>query len=168
MRPNPDVFKGRLIKMVEILEHSNILEVKSGIICHQVNCIGAMGAGLALQIRNKWPVVFKNYKEECKLHAKDPTRLLGKVQDTFISENLVIANCFGQVYPGRNGVMTNYDAWDEILNNLNDVGNFFSLELHFPYMIGCGLAGGNWDVIFGKIMDKFGEGKSTKVFIHRL
>ena len=168
MRPNPDVFKGRLIGMVEILEHSNILEVKSGIICHQVNCIGAMGAGLALQIKNKWPVVFKNYKEECKLHAKDPTRLLGKVQDTFISENLVIANCFGQVYPGRNGVMTNYDAWDEILDKLNDICNFFSLELHFPYMVGCGLAGGDWNTILGKIKAKFGSPSSTKVFIHRL
>jgi O-acetyl-ADP-ribose deacetylase (regulator of RNase III) len=48
--------------MIEIVEHSNLLEVKSGIICHQVNCIGAMGTGIALQIRNKWPVVFNDYK----------------------------------------------------------------------------------------------------------
>ena len=28
------------------------------VICHQVNCCGVMGAGLAKQIRDKWPVVF--------------------------------------------------------------------------------------------------------------
>lgn len=27
------------------------------VICHQVNCCGVMGAGLAKQIRDKWPVV---------------------------------------------------------------------------------------------------------------
>ena len=153
--------------MVEIVEHSNLLEVKSGIICHQVNCIGAMGTGIALQIRNKWPEVFKDYKNECNLFSDEPKKLLGKVQDTLISDNLVVANCFGQIYPGRNGIMTNYSAWDEILDNLNDLSNFFSLELHFPWMIGCGLAGGDWDTMLGKIQSKFGR-SSTKVFIHHL
>lgn len=153
--------------MVEILEHSNLLNVKSGIICHQVNCVGAMGAGLALQIKNKWPVVFKHYKDECEIFAKDPNKLLGQVQDTLVSNDLVVANCFGQVYPGRNGTMTNYLAWNEILDKLNDLSNFFSLELHFPYMIGCGLAGGDWNTMFDKIQRKFGSMK-PKVFIHKL
>lgn len=153
--------------MIEIVEHSNLLETKSGIICHQVNCIGAMGAGIALQIKNKWPVVFDNYKKECNLFVNNPKRLLGRVQDTLVSDNLVVANCFSQVYPGRNGVMTDYKAWDEILDNLNDLSNFFSLELHFPYMIGCGLSGGDWNTILGKIKTKFGQ-SNTKVFIHHL
>lgn len=153
--------------MIEIVEHSNLLEVKSGIICHQVNCIGAMGAGIALQIKNKWPVVFNDYKKECQLFVHNPKKLLGKVQDTLVSDKLVVANCFGQVYPGRNGIMTDYQAWDDILEKLNDLSNFFSLELHFPYMVGCGLAGGNWDTMLNKIRDKF-ESTNTKVFIHKL
>ena len=94
--------------MVEIVNNSNLLDVKSGIICHQVNCIGAMGAGIALQIKNKWPVVFNDYKKECQLFVHNPKKLLGKVQDTLVSDKLVVANCFGQVYPGRNGIMTDY------------------------------------------------------------
>lgn len=31
------------------------------VICHQVNCCGVMGAGLAKQIRDKWPVVFDEF-----------------------------------------------------------------------------------------------------------
>lgn len=34
-------------------------------ICQQVNCRGVMGAGLALQIRNKWPVVYRRYLGLC-------------------------------------------------------------------------------------------------------
>jgi len=33
----------------------DILTVKKGYVCHQVNIQGIMGAGLALQIKNKWP-----------------------------------------------------------------------------------------------------------------
>lgn len=153
--------------MVEILEHSNLLEVKSGIICHQVNCIGAMGAGLALQIKNKWPVVFKNYKDECSVFAENPSKLLGHVQETLVSSNLVVANCYGQVYPGRKGVMTEYDAWDSILDKLIDISNFYSLDIHFPWRIGCGLGGGDWDSMYNKIADAFGT-TGVQVFIHQL
>ena len=85
--------------MIEIVEHSNLLEVKSGIICHQVNCIGAMGAGLALNIRNKWPIVFNQYKEDCKCFMTHPDKMLGHVLDVSAEPSLVVANCFGQVFP---------------------------------------------------------------------
>ena len=62
--------------MVEIVEHSDLLKVKKGIVCHQVNCIGVMGAGIAQDIRTKWPAVYRNYKADCDLFASDPRRLL--------------------------------------------------------------------------------------------
>jgi len=34
-------------------------------------------------------------------------------------------------------------------------------------MIGCGLAGGDWDTMLKKIQSKFGQ-SNTKVFIHHL
>ena len=35
------------------------------IICQQVNCMGVMGAGLAAQIRRKWPNVYNEYRKRC-------------------------------------------------------------------------------------------------------
>ena len=37
---------------------------KSGadLICHQVNCQGVMGSGIAKQVREKYPKVYKEYK----------------------------------------------------------------------------------------------------------
>lgn len=62
--------------------------------------------------------------------------------------------------------MTDYDAWDKILDKLRDLRNYFHLDLHFPWMIGCGLAGGNWDVMFKKIYDMFNIG-SDIIYIHK-
>ena len=81
--------------MVETLERSNLLEVRSGILCHQVNCIGLMGAGLALQIRNKWPNVFSKYREHCEQFMTHPEMLLGHVLNVAVGPTLVVANCFG-------------------------------------------------------------------------
>jgi len=38
--------------MIKII-NGNILDAKETFICHQVNCQGVMGAGLAKAIRNK-------------------------------------------------------------------------------------------------------------------
>lgn len=152
--------------MVEVVENSNLLDVQRGIICHQTNCIGVMGGGIALQIREKWPKVYKEYSIECALFKKDPKCLLGHAQDIIVKENLVVANCYGQVFPGC-GLMTDYKAWDTILDNLRDLSNFFNLDLHFPWLVGCGLAGGDWNVMRKKIENAF-SGPSAKVFIHRL
>ena len=43
----------------------SLLEADADIICHQVNCQGAMGAGVAKQIADKWPNVKKEYVKFC-------------------------------------------------------------------------------------------------------
>ena len=152
--------------MVEVIENSNLLDVQRGIICHQTNCIGVMGGGVALQIRKKWPKVYNEYLEDCKCFEKSPQRMLGHVQDILVKDGLVVANCYGQVFPGH-GCMTDYKAWDLILDKLSDISNYFSLDLHFPWMVGCGLAGGDWETMLGKINKAFGK-SSIDVFIHKL
>lgn len=46
-----------IIKLVQ----GNILDAPENIIVHQVNCKGVMGAGLALQIKSKYPKAFTEY-----------------------------------------------------------------------------------------------------------
>lgn len=60
------------------------------VICHQVNCCGVMGAGLAKQIRDKWPVVFDEYKKICGADK------LGNSQTVQVAPQLYVANLFGQ------------------------------------------------------------------------
>ncbi len=73
-----------------------------GIIGHGVNCQGVMGSGVALAIRNKYPVVFEKYKEFCDA-AASPEMLLGQVQLVEIQPDLYVANMFTQLSFGRDG-----------------------------------------------------------------
>ena len=53
--------------MINIVK-GNILNATEDIICQQVNCKGVMGAGLAKQIKEKYPEVFESYSEFYKIN----------------------------------------------------------------------------------------------------
>ena len=59
------------------LKNGNILESDANIICHQVNCQGVMGAGLALQIRKRYPSAFEEYRGTCTKSRRESARPYG-------------------------------------------------------------------------------------------
>lgn len=112
------------------------------IICHQVNCFGRMGAGLAKQIRNKFPEVFSAY-ETMTNNESDRMSLLGNAQVINVGDNLYVANIFGQYGFGRSGRYTDYIA---VMRAFRVIANSYpDAILRIPYKIGCGLGGGDWD-----------------------
>lgn len=124
----------------------DLLEADADIICHQVNCQGVMGAGIAKQIADKWPYVKKEYTEFCS-QRKQKEDLLG---DTLLvpsngvqrkGEPLIL-NIFGQFYYGHDGVYTDYSALTKAFRKMNRL--YKGKTLAFPYGFGCGLAGGDW------------------------
>lgn len=132
----------------------DILSVTQGIIVQQVNCKGVMGAGLALQIRNKYPVVYEKYKITCNKFK--PEELLGKVQLIKVAPNLYVANFFAQLDYGRDKCQTDYDAFESCLDKLREkLYDAPNIPVYFPHKIGCGLAGGNWEEIEELIMMYF-------------
>lgn len=107
------------------------------IICHQVNCRAAMGAGLARQIRDKWPVVFEEYVKVCN------PKKLGDFQV------VQVANLFGQSSFGRDKRQTNYAALGTAL--FRAMKEHPNATFRVPYGLGCGLAGGNWVTVLNLI-----------------
>ena len=89
-----------------------ILNVKKGIICQQVNCMGVMGCGLALAIRNKWPIVYVSYKKQ--IHKAG----LGKIQLVRVDDDLFVGNLFAQYRYGREKCHTNYQAMKTCLEKV--------------------------------------------------
>lgn len=124
--------------------NQDILTVKQGIIVQQVNCRGVMGAGLAKQIRQAYPQVYTSYMKACSMYT--PEQLLGMVQLIKVSDKLTICNFFAQLNYGTNAVQTNYDAFEKCLNKLASRTDY-DTPIYIPYKIGCGLAGGDWEVI---------------------
>lgn len=126
----------------------DITTVTSGIIIHQVNCKRTMGSGVALAIRRKWPKVYKAYIKYSEVK-------LGMVQVVKIKENLYVINLFGQEGYGRDRRYTDYSALQTCLKKVRDwkTKNHPNLKIYIPYKIGCGNAGGDWDIV-SKIIEK--------------
>lgn len=141
----------------------NILDAKEDIICHQVNCKGVMGAGLAKQIKSKYPNMYKEYKHLC---TEQGDKLLSSVQLITTNDGKTIANLFAQVGYGRKVKQTDYDALRSCLQSLkstvtnpHEAKNRTSIAI--PYGIGCGLAGGDWTIVEAMIEDVLGNYEVT-------
>lgn len=50
--------------------HGNIFTSRCKILVNPVNAVGCMGAGLALQFKQRYPKMFELYKERCHLRVK--------------------------------------------------------------------------------------------------
>ena len=157
--------------------NGNIFDTHCNIICHQVNCQGVMGHGIAKQVKEKYKGVFNEYKRYCDAHADSREAMLGEalivdvdygaaVLDWLVNkERKYIANIFGQLTYGT-GLRTNYKA---LVLGLEVVANFakeHNLSVAVPYKIGCGLAGGDWNKVNILIEGVF-AGTGLEVLMYR-
>lgn len=153
--------------MSVVVIDGDLFETKANFICHQVNCQGRMGSGVAKQVKEKFPVVYRHYKALCDEDAKSrealgftKSQLLGRVQIVYKEDYLVgdknidtqvICNMFSQDHYGYNGKQyTDYEAFEKCLLQLKErvpAGETIAM----PYLIGCGLGGGDWEKISGLI-----------------
>lgn len=92
----------------------NLLNAPVDYICHQVNCQGRMGSGIAKQIKERWPVVYEEYIKRYVMYADcdDESLLLGNIQEVQISKTQSVINMFAQLNYGYDGRRyTSYDAF---------------------------------------------------------
>jgi len=137
-----------MIKMVD----DNILQATEDIIAHQVNSMGVMGSGIAKQIKEKYPEVFDQYR---KFFINNKFTALGKCQIVKTEDNKYIANLFGQYNYGRDKQYTDYKALEEALFSLKVSAKDHKKSVAIPFNIGCGLAGGSWEVVYKIIEEVF-------------
>lgn len=131
------------------LIQGDLLEIKSGVILHQVNTRGVTG-GLAGALRRKWPEAFDIYDEVCK--DNHPEISAGTcATGTCNGSDLMIAHVFGQVNPGPNTDLKLVDSaliflaswyWS-VLDAYDQTEEEF--PVYAPWKIGCGMGGGDWD-----------------------
>lgn len=126
------------------------------IIPHVCNDIGKWGAGFVMALSNKWSEPEAEYRKWYDDIIKDGKKYLplGEVQFVNVEDNITIANMIGQhktqtEYKKEGKPNTRplvYAAVVEALKKVNNVAKANNASIHMP-KIGCGLAGGNWDVI---------------------
>lgn len=133
-----------------IILNGDIREVSVGIIAHQVNCQGAIGAGVSGVICNQYPMVKDDYIDICSVSDKED--LFGGMQIVPVTGTLKVANIFSQFNYGnsaKTGIV--YTDMDKLIYSLKNLRETYPDEIiYVPYKIGCGLAGGNWDEFIEK------------------
>lgn len=139
-----------MIKEIEC----DIFKSGADIICHQVNCQGKMGNGIAKQVREKYPEVYSDYVIFCQTYPKE--KLLGQCFLVVTkNDGPLIANLFGQSNYGYDGKLyTNYDA---LRTSLEKLVKWIrpNTTIAFPYKMSCDRGGGDWNIVLNMIKEIF-------------
>jgi O-acetyl-ADP-ribose deacetylase (regulator of RNase III) len=155
--------------MIEIIT-GDLLEAPEKYILHQTNCISTSGAaGIARALFDKYPYA------DCyadRLETSKPGTI--DIRGNGIDQRFII-NLHGQVYPGRcRYPLSSLDGLAArekyFYRGLLRVAQLPDLEsVGFPWRVGCGLGGGDWEHYLG-IINNFanyvGE-QDVKVRIYR-
>ena len=140
----------------------NLLDSNCDYICHQVNCQGRMGSGIAKQIREKFPEVYESYMELCTYFT--PDTLLGTIDIVGTDHYPEVISIFGQLSCGYDGKRyTSYDAFADALLQIKE-SIPYGLHIGFPKNIGCGLGGGNWKIISALIEEILGQDYEVYIY----
>lgn len=128
--------------------NGDLLNSDYKIFCHQVNCQNIMGGGLAKQVKIRYPEVYEAY------HERNP-KYLGAIDWIHTNDGRICVNMYAQNYFGHDMRYTDYIAFVDCLLELEDYLSAVPKEykVAFPYKIGCGLGGGDWNVISALITD---------------
>lgn len=157
--------------MLEIVTGS-LLESECQYIAHQCNCYSTRSVGLAAAVFNAFPwadVYSDRHQRGSDAAFFGSITIHGNPQ---LNQRPVI-NIYGQLYPGkslpgRDSVTARLAAFREALARIARIPELSSIG--FPYGIGCGLAGGDWNE-YQKLLEGFAEQVSVNgvsVILYRL
>ncbi len=149
--------------------NGDALEFRDGIICHQTNYHGVMGAGIAASIRDRLLTKrqYEIYVETCEAWGRD---LLGHVQ--FLKcrrDDVIIANCFCQdeELESDDGNITSYTNMRRCFTKVRNLAMRGHHRICIPYKMGCGIAGGDWQEVRAIIEKVFGKTDLEVVIVRK-
>ena len=134
-------------------QQGNVLLCKEDVLMHGVNC-RRMGAGVALTISNRWPIVKEMYLGKGTWYTGQTqwVKVGGRIiRDTVnstpqITRPIYVVNAATQEYYGRTGCYVDYEAVRQVFTSVIFQCQENDWTLAAP-KIGAGLAGGDWSRI---------------------
>lgn len=135
----------------------NLAYVQEYIILHGCNCFDIMGAGVAKALVTRWPII--NSRESLKsLANRGDYQRLGQICPIQVNDRQTVINCYTQYSFGRDQQHADYEAIQKALLKVKVYCEQKQIFTIASSPIGCGLAGGDWDIvkdIFGKVFDNY-------------
>jgi O-acetyl-ADP-ribose deacetylase (regulator of RNase III) len=136
------------------------------IIVHVCNDIGGWGRGFVVALSQRWTQPEREFR---KWYASRENFILGEVQFVQVEKNIWVANMIGQrdIRTKKNGNLpVRYDAIGKALSKVAAFAAAQGASVHMP-RIGCGLAGGTWDIMEPIILKELSE-KEISVTVYDL
>lgn len=145
-----------MIEYIQII-NDDLLNANEDYIVHQCNCISTNAKTLAKQIFDKY-----NYADSYKKRSRNnkSTYSIPGTIEIFGNGNdqRYIINAYAQYYPASckydNDTPAKRLMWFKTcLINISKIENIQTKTIAMPFNIGCGIAGGNWDLYYNLISD---------------
>lgn len=142
-------------------ENMDITTVERGLIVQGVNCRHAMGAGVALAIMEKWPIVRTSY-----MKSSSGEDMLGTTHIINVEPGISVANCYTQLdyigYSGHPSVKpcASVDAIKSSLESAFIHAEMYDIPIYLP-QIGAGLGGLDWELDVEPIIHSLDEQYET-------
>lgn len=133
------------------------------IVAHCCNDKKLMGRGVAKALFMKWPSVRSEYMD---MESHD----LGEVGMVCVEPDVIVANMIGQhdIRPDEKGSPpVRYFALRNALETVKENAEAWQASVHIPYLMGCDLAGGRWEVVEEIIEETFAK-TGIDVYIYDL
>lgn len=126
-----------------------------------VNCVGVMGAGVALAFKKKYPEMFKEYVRQCKENEIYPGKPSVWKQEDMFSKGIEIIN-----FPTKNH-WRNPSKYEYVEDGLVWLSNYLKnkdgLTITLP-ALGCGHGGLDWEKV-KKLIIKYLEETTNKILV---
>lgn len=148
--------------MIKNYIKGSILDASQKYIAHGVNCQNKMGSGVARVLFEEYPIIKEEYHlAHEEFSTAKPEFFLGSIEVFDIKKDLFGINCWTQLEYGYDGKKyVSYDAIHDCFSQIKERG---VKEVAIP-KIGCGLAGGNWEIVSRIIDDATGDDLDVYVY----
>ena len=162
--------------------YGDLLSGAEQVVCQQLNCLTTKPHGLSASLARRYPYsnVYAMRKQSLAINnrcTRDSEGIPGTANFCNGLRGPIVAGLFAQHDFGRPGTRTpcHQDSAEMrrvwFASALQDVRSFMIKHnlksIGIPYMIGCGLAGGDWEV-YRKMLDEFAKDAPFTVRLYRL
>lgn len=129
--------------------NGDMFSINANCLVNTVNCVGIMGAGVALAFKQRFPIMFEDYKKACDLGEIKP----GKLHIWENSETIIIN------FPTKRH-WRNKSRYEDIKLGLDALRVFLNsrpnLKVALP-ALGCGHGGLDWQIVSAMIEKELSE-----------
>jgi O-acetyl-ADP-ribose deacetylase (regulator of RNase III) len=159
--------------MVKIIK-GNLLTADTQYIAHQCNCLTNRAAHLSKAMFDEFPHADVYSSRDRKTHWTESRDKPGTIDVRGNGEEKrYVINMFGQVFPGKpkfpdskaDGFEARRSHFNKCLEELAKIEDLQSVG--FPYGIGCGAAGGDWNKYI-EMIEEFADENEVEVTIYKL